>query len=169
MLVHINKSFYFFFRFLDERMFATCSDDTTVALWDLRYLKKKVRSLHGHSNWVKNIEYSHKDNLLVTSGFDGSIFTWDINSHTEQGLIYQKVFHTSGLMRCRISPDCSKLVICSTGGYLMIIHHLDLTSLHKDLNGFRVCKYDDAGCTQLLYYCYCCVLYVLLHSQVFIV
>ncbi|XP_061402970.1 DDB1- and CUL4-associated factor 10 homolog [Musca vetustissima] len=124
-------------KFLDERMFATCSDDTTVALWDLRYLKKKVRSLHGHSNWVKNIEYSHKDNLLVTSGFDGSIFTWDINSHTEQGLIYQKVFHTSGLMRCRISPDCSKLVICSTGGYLMIIHHLDLTSLHKDLNGFR--------------------------------
>ncbi|XP_075148093.1 DDB1- and CUL4-associated factor 10 homolog [Haematobia irritans] len=124
-------------KFLDERMFATCSDDTTVALWDLRYIKKKVRSLHGHSNWVKNIEYSHKDNLLVTSGFDGSIFTWDINSHTEQGLIYQKVFHTSGLMRCRISPDCSKLVICSTGGYLMIIHHLDLTSLHKDLNGFR--------------------------------
>ncbi|XP_023309359.2 DDB1- and CUL4-associated factor 10 homolog [Lucilia cuprina] len=124
-------------KFLDERMFATCSDDTTVALWDLRYLKMKVRSLHGHSNWVKNIEYSNKDNLLVTSGFDGSIFTWDINSHTEQGLIYQKVFHTSGLMRCRIAPDCSKLVICSTGGYLMIIHNLDLTTLHKDLNGFR--------------------------------
>ncbi|XP_065371561.1 DDB1- and CUL4-associated factor 10 homolog [Calliphora vicina] len=124
-------------KFLDERMFATCSDDTTVALWDLRYLKMKVRSLHGHSNWVKNIEYSNKDNLLVTSGFDGSIFTWDINSHTEQGLIYQKVFHTSGLMRCRISPDCTKLVICSTGGYLMIIHNLDLTTLHKDLNGFR--------------------------------
>ncbi|KAM7360960.1 DDB1- and CUL4-associated factor 10 homolog [Cochliomyia hominivorax] len=124
-------------KFLDERMFATCSDDTTVALWDLRYLKMKVRSLHGHSNWVKNIEYSNKDNLLVTSGFDGSIFTWDINSHTEQGLIYQKVFHTSGLMRCRIAPDCTKLVICSTGGYLMIIHNLDLTTLHKDLNGFR--------------------------------
>lgn len=120
-------------------MFATCSDDTTVALWDLRYLKMKVRSLQGHSNWVKNIEYSHKDALLVTSGFDGSIFTWDINSHTEQGLIYQKVFHTSGLMRCRITPDGSKLVICTTGGYLMIIHDLDLTSLHKDLCGFRVC------------------------------
>uniref|UniRef100_A0A1A9VVF7 WD_REPEATS_REGION domain-containing protein n=1 Tax=Glossina austeni TaxID=7395 RepID=A0A1A9VVF7_GLOAU len=128
-------------KFLDDRMFATCSDDTTVALWDLRYLKMKVRSLHGHSNWVKNIEYSQNDKLLVTSGFDGSIFTWDINSHTEQGLIYQKVFHTSGLMRCRLSPDGSKLVICSTGGYLMIIHSLDLTTLHKDLCGFRPSMY----------------------------
>lgn len=97
-----------------------------------------MRSLQGHSNWVKSIEYSKKDNLLVTSAFDGSIFTWDINSYTEQGLIYQKVFHTSGLMRCRITPDGSKLVLCTTGGYIMIIHDLDLTTLHKDLCGFRV-------------------------------
>ncbi|XP_054735796.1 DDB1- and CUL4-associated factor 10 homolog [Anastrepha obliqua] len=124
-------------KFLDSKHFATCSDDTTIALWDLRFMKTKMRSLQGHSNWVKSIEYSKKDNLLVTSAFDGSIFTWDINSYTEQGLIYQKVFHTSGLMRCRISPDCSKLVLCTTGGYLMIIHDLDLTTLHKDLCGFR--------------------------------
>ncbi len=47
-------------RFLDTRSFATCSDDTTVALWDARYLKNKVKVLRGHSNWVKNIEYSHR-------------------------------------------------------------------------------------------------------------
>ena len=66
-------------RFLDSRLFATCSDDTTVALWDARYLKKKLRSMKAHSNWVKNIEYSSKNNYLVTSGFDGAIFSWDIN------------------------------------------------------------------------------------------
>lgn len=124
-------------KFLDNRMFATCSDDMTVALWDTRNLKNKIRSLQGHSNWVKNIEYSQKDGLLVTSGFDGSIYTWDINSYTEQGFIYQKVFHTSGLMRCRLTPDASKLVICTTGGYLIIIHDLDLTTLAKDLCGFK--------------------------------
>ncbi|XP_037030882.1 DDB1- and CUL4-associated factor 10 homolog [Bradysia coprophila] len=124
-------------KFIDGRLFATCSDDSTVALWDTRNLKSKVRSLHGHLNWVKNIEYSKKDNLLVTSGFDGSIFTWDINSSTEQGYTYQKVFHTAGLMRCRISPDASKLVICTTGGYLIIVHNLDLQMLAKDLHGFR--------------------------------
>ncbi|KAL7988550.1 hypothetical protein Chor_007469 [Crotalus horridus] len=33
-------------RFLDNRLFATCSDDTTVALWDLRKLDSKVCTLH---------------------------------------------------------------------------------------------------------------------------
>lgn len=41
-------------------------------------------------------------------------------------------------MRCRISPDGSRLVICTTGGYLIIIHNLDLTKLEEDLKGFRV-------------------------------
>ncbi|EDV94710.1 DDB1- and CUL4-associated factor 10 homolog [Drosophila grimshawi] len=124
-------------KFFDDRLFATGSDDFTVALWDLRNMKQKLRLLHGHSNWVKNIEYSSKDKLLVTSGFDGSIFTWDINSHTEHGLISQRVFHASGLMRCRISPSGDKLVLCTSSGYIMIVHHLDLTTLHKDLCGFR--------------------------------
>ncbi|XP_004534371.1 DDB1- and CUL4-associated factor 10 homolog [Ceratitis capitata] len=128
-------------KFLNDKHFATCSDDNTVALWDLRYLKAKMRSLQGHSNWVKSIEYSKKDNLLVTSSFDGCIFTWDINSYTEQGLIYQKVFHANGLMRTRLTPDCSKLIMSTSGGYLIVIHDLDLTTLHKDLCGFRPVVY----------------------------
>lgn len=135
---NVMSLIYFSFRFLTNCMFATCSDDSTVALWDKRNLKSKVRSLHGHMNWVKNIEYSTKENLLVTSGFDGSIFTWDINSSTEQGFVYQKVFHTPGLMRCRVSPDSNQLVICTTGGYLIIIHDLELSTLAEDLNGFKV-------------------------------
>lgn len=73
------------YRFLDSRTFATCSDDTTVALWDIRNLKQKMRTLRGHSNWVKNIEFAREEGFLVTSGFDGCIFTWDINNYTEQG------------------------------------------------------------------------------------
>lgn len=69
-------------------MFATCSDDSTVALWDARNLKQKIRSLQGHQNWVKNIEYSSKDKLLLTSGFDGIIFTWDINRSVKFFLLY---------------------------------------------------------------------------------
>lgn len=69
------------FRFLDSRMLATCSDDSTIALWDVRNLKENIRVLRGHTNWVKSIEYSAKDNLLVSSGFDGHIYTWDINKY----------------------------------------------------------------------------------------
>jgi DDB1- and CUL4-associated factor 10 len=56
----------------------------------MRNLKTKIRTLSGHSNWIKNIEYSKRDCLLVTSGFDGSIFVWDLNSYTENNLNYQK-------------------------------------------------------------------------------
>ncbi|XP_037303013.1 DDB1- and CUL4-associated factor 10 homolog isoform X1 [Manduca sexta] len=124
-------------KFLDARMFATCSDDTTIALWDVRNLKKKIRTLLGHSKWVKNIEFSVKDKLLVTSGLDGSIYTWDINSYTEYNLVYQKVFHTSSLMRCRLSPDARQMVMCTTGGLLIIIHDLNLSTLAQDLHGFK--------------------------------
>ncbi|KYN05383.1 DDB1- and CUL4-associated factor 10 like protein [Cyphomyrmex costatus] len=124
-------------RFLDQRMFATCSDDSTVALWDARNLKQRIRILQGHSNWVKNIEYSPSDSLLLTSGFDGSIYTWDINSFTENSFVYNRVFHTNGLMRTRLTPDTSKMLICTTSGYLIVIHNLKLSTLSQDLVGFK--------------------------------
>lgn len=89
---HFLKHFVFCDRFLDCRTFATCSDDTTVALWDIRNLKQKMRTLRGHSNWVKNIEFVRDEGLLVTSGFDGCVFTWDINSYTEQGTSRFKIY-----------------------------------------------------------------------------
>ncbi|CAH1802309.1 unnamed protein product [Owenia fusiformis] len=123
-------------KFLDSRLFASCSDDTSIALWDCRYLKNRVRTLQGHSNWVKNIEYSHDDGMLLTSGFDGSIFLWDINKYSEQNE-GNCVFHMNGLMRSKLTPDASKLVISTTGGYLIVIHDLNLNTLSHDLQGFR--------------------------------
>nr|KAF6483924.1 DDB1 and CUL4 associated factor 10 [Rousettus aegyptiacus] len=107
-------------RFLDNRLFATCSDDTTIALWDLRKLNTKVCTLHGHTSWVKNIEYDTNTRLLVTSGFDGNVIIWDTNR-------FKKFFHTRFLMRMRLTPDCSKMLISTSSGYLLILHDLDLT------------------------------------------
>lgn len=75
-----------FCRFLDNRLFATCSDDTTIALWDLRKLNTKVCTLHGHTSWVKNIEYDTNTRLLVTSGFDGNVIIWDTNRFVNRRL-----------------------------------------------------------------------------------
>ncbi|KAM4753091.1 DDB1- and CUL4-associated factor 10 isoform 2-T2 [Cyanocitta cristata] len=113
-------------RFLDNRLFATCSDDTTIALWDLRKLNTKVCTLHGHTSWVKNIEYDTNTRLLVTSGFDGNVIIWDTNRCTEDGCPHKKFFHTRFLMRMRLTPDCSKMLISTSSGYLLILHDLDL-------------------------------------------
>jgi WD repeat-containing protein 32 len=41
-------------------------------------------------------------------------------------------------MRTRLNPDASKMIICTTSGYLIIIHNLDLTTMAQDLAGFKV-------------------------------
>jgi len=60
-------------------MFATCSDDHTVCLWDLRNMNKRVCTLRGHSDMVKSIEFIRPKGLILTSAFDGNINLWDIN------------------------------------------------------------------------------------------
>lgn len=64
-----------YYRYIDNRLFATCSDDRTVKIWDQRKMDKELQILIGHSNWVKNIECI--EGKLLTSGFDGNIILWD--------------------------------------------------------------------------------------------
>lgn len=41
-------------------------------------------------------------------------------------------------MRTKLSPDGSKLILCTNNGYIMVIHDLDLHALPKDLHSFKV-------------------------------
>ena len=57
--------------------------------------------------------------------------------YMDEGVNYQRVFHTNGLMRSKLTPDASKLVIATAGGYLMVVHNLNLSHLAEDLQGFK--------------------------------
>lgn len=63
---------------------------------------------------------------------------WDLNNFTESGVIHSRIFSMDGLMRMKITPDGTKMIICSTSGYMMIIHDLNLEYLSSDLQRFRV-------------------------------
>ena len=60
-----------------------------------------------------------------------------MNSYSDSDNPFQRVFHTNGLMRTRLSPDNSKLITATAGGYLMVIHNLNLSTLARDLMGFK--------------------------------
>ncbi|XP_056641405.1 DDB1- and CUL4-associated factor 10 homolog [Diorhabda sublineata] len=128
-------------RFLNDKHFATCSDDTSIKIWDIRKLKYCMKTLHGHSNWVKNIEWSEKDNVMVTSAFDGSIYAWNLKSPNESNMMYDKVFLMNGLMRMKLTEDGTKMVISTTNGFMIIIHDLNLLTLATDLRSFRPSLY----------------------------
>lgn len=135
-----------YIKFLDDRLFATCSDDCTIALWDLRNLSSKLRTLRGHAYWVKNVEYDTRTRTLLSSGYDGCIYMWDINKydstsfdHGPNGnpIHFTKPLFLSCLMRMRLTHDSSKMIICTSEGYIMVIHDLKLEKLEKDLSGFQ--------------------------------
>lgn len=64
---------------------------------------------------------------------------WDIKNLTENNAIYQRAYFMDGLMRSRLTPDGSKLILCSTNGFLLLIHDLHLETLNSDLEKFKVC------------------------------
>lgn len=87
---------------------------------------------------MKNIEWSEKDDVMVTSAFDGSIYAWNLKTQTENNMMYDKVFLMNGLMRMKLTDDGTKMVIATTNGYMIIIHDLNLMTLATDLRSFRV-------------------------------
>ncbi|XP_017777326.1 PREDICTED: DDB1- and CUL4-associated factor 10 homolog, partial [Nicrophorus vespilloides] len=122
-------------KFLDSQTFASCSDDGLIKLWDTRNLIKCKQTFSGHSNWVKNIEYSEREKVMITSAFDGSIYAWDMSCAAADP--YEKVFIMNGLMRTKLTPDASKMIIATTSGYLILVHDLELLQMYNDMKTFR--------------------------------
>ncbi|KAK7794396.1 hypothetical protein R5R35_011675 [Gryllus longicercus] len=122
-------------KFLDNWTFASGSEDRSVTLWDTRNLKKWARRLVGHSSSVRNIEFSSKNNVLVTTGGDGTVLVWDLKNTTGGVTTYSK-FGSDYFWGIRLNPDASKMIIWTTRGYLIIVHDLDLNTVAADFDGF---------------------------------
>ena len=141
-----------YIKFLDsDYLFASCSDDNLINLWDLRQMKQRLMSLTGHTYWVKNLEYDSTTRRLVSSGYDGSVKVWDIfhsenseassssNNDSNNTCVPNKtVLRLSCLMRMRLSPDLTKMIVCTGDGFLVIIHDLNLDTMEADLRGFQI-------------------------------
>ncbi|CAG2165488.1 unnamed protein product [Oppiella nova] len=128
-----HKSCVNLVKFLDSRTFVTCSDDCTLAVWDLRNCGQKVKSLKGHRNWVKSIEYDSSQGVLLSAAYDQTVLKWDINSSSS---CPQNVLQIKNMLRMVLSPDSTKMIISTADGYLLIIHDLDLNHLAEDLRDF---------------------------------
>ena len=95
----------------------------------------------------------------MTSGFDGAIYTWDINKYQETQAEFKKggssspclryiymiqifsaVFYTNGLMRMRLTSDASKMVISTMNGLLCYSGSSD--SCHTEQYSSRLPRRD---------------------------
>ncbi|KAB0357755.1 hypothetical protein FD754_001911 [Muntiacus muntjak] len=69
------------------------------------------------------------DSVYLSTRTHGAVFNLEYSPDgcTEDGCPHKKFFHTRFLMRMRLTPDCSKMLISTSSGYLLILHDLDLT------------------------------------------
>lgn len=98
-------------------LFATGSSDHTIILSDLRYLKKRLHTLIGHSEAVTSLHWCpHDDRVLASSGEDRRAIIWDISKIGEEQsqedaedgapeLLFMHGGHTSAITDFAWSPN----------------------------------------------------------------
>ena len=127
--------------FIDPLTFATCSDDKTIRIWDLRQLKYSIAVLQGHKNWVKNIEYDKNSGRLFSVGLYDGVREWkmdkmcDYTSEQYDNL----VFEMNLPVQMRLSPNSNKMFIGEHDNTCTVIDHFngnylnDIAPVIKDL------------------------------------
>ena len=63
----------------DGALLASCGEDSTVRLWDLK-TGKHARILIGHNDRVLNVAFSPDGKTLASSSVDGTVLLWDLTS-----------------------------------------------------------------------------------------
>jgi eukaryotic-like serine/threonine-protein kinase len=83
---------------------ATCTDNV-VKLFDATS-GKPLRTLRGHTDWVRCIEFSPDGTQLVSGSDDQTIKLWDLSNGTERRTLKG---HTAPISCVRFSPDGTRL------------------------------------------------------------
>ena len=98
--------------FVSEVAFVTGSDDQNIKIWDLRRNGKSMKTLTGHSGWVKNLEYDSKRQWLYSSSFDCTVLMWDMNNWCTPA---KMLLFNPSLFRMCLSSDGSMMMLTTRG------------------------------------------------------
>jgi len=119
--------------FIDERTFATCSDDSSIKLWDIRNTNENIKTLTGHTGWVKNMNFNSSTKQLITSAFDETLRLWDLDKFQPDNLCSsQVILEVPYMTRSNFLKNFAKLVISTTSGFLLVFDHFDAKTIKEE-------------------------------------
>ncbi|KAK5666727.1 hypothetical protein BDV3_005997 [Batrachochytrium dendrobatidis] len=102
----------------------SASMDSTVRLWDVYNDRSCLRSFHGHSKGIRDIDFNNSGSRFLSASYDKFLKLWD----TETGQCISK-FTTKRIPYCvKFNPDPSKQDIFLTGCQDKKIYQFDVRS-----------------------------------------
>ncbi|KAL3688519.1 hypothetical protein R1sor_014828 [Riccia sorocarpa] len=103
-------------------VFASCSVDGTVRIWDARTRSQPAISVKAHDNDVNVISWNRVASCMVASGCDdGSFRIWDLRSFKEDSFIAHFKYHTQPITSIEWSPhEASTLAVTCADNQLSI-------------------------------------------------
>ena len=105
----------------DEKPLASGSLDRTVRLWDAA-TGQLVRTLAGHTHWVRSVALAPDGQLLASGSDDTTIRLWDVATGQ---LVRTLEGHTAGVKSVAFSPDGRLL---ASGGWDTTVRLWDATT-----------------------------------------
>lgn len=85
----------------NNQIVADASEDNTIKLWNLS-TGKEIRTLHGHSGFVRAIAFSPDGQILVSGSNDKTIKLWNLSNGKQ---FYTLTGHSECVTTVAISPD----------------------------------------------------------------
>ncbi|WP_071627483.1 metallophosphoesterase, partial [Poseidonibacter lekithochrous] len=106
---------------IDEKTIATCSDDNTVRVWDIKE-KKEVAKYD-----LKAIEIFYKNNFLIVKHFDSNISIWFLDKDNSLKDTTKKYEVKSNINYISVDEDT---LIFSTASGNLYVEKLDFDNIH---------------------------------------
>ncbi len=72
--------------FTNNHIVATCSDDTTIKIWNTNKNWTLIRTYTGHSEWCTDLEFINEDTIVSSSG-DYTLQMWSLSTGQTQRTI----------------------------------------------------------------------------------
>ena len=103
---------------VERNVFASCSSDKTIKIWDTRERRKPMVNINAHDSDVNVISWNPKvSHLLLSGSEDGSIKIWDLrelNNTTTNGEAARYIWHKAAITSVQFHPTDESVLAASS-------------------------------------------------------
>ena len=115
----------------EENVFASCSTDGTVRIWDVRVKNRSMLTQQAHEQDVNVISWNQRVAYLLASGSDDCSFkVWDLRqlsgSAKAEPVGWFKGFHTDAITSIDWSPHDESVIACASADHQTTVWDLAL-------------------------------------------